>query len=289
MTTKAHKVGKNIFVLLGAAYFLTGCATPAPPNEHQASALETAIDFSAFPNPKITALKKTDPTHLLFVGNSYLYYGDSVHNHVKRMAEAADVNVASELTYKSATIGGAAIFDHNIDHLLEPDNLRVDRPFDVVVLQGGSVAALSEERRKRFAETAADFSDKIENTGAETVLYMTPAYVAPHKRARAGMIRDIASLYITVGNDIDALVIPVGLAYEEAYRRQPTLQLHKSFDGSHPSLEGTYLAAATVYASLYGDSPVGNTYDYYGAIDPETALFLQIVAQDTVNEFFSGQ
>jgi len=100
------------------------------------------------------------------------------------------------------------------------------------------------------------------------------------------MIKDIASLYVETGNQINALVIPVGLAFEEAYRRNPDIQLHKNFDGSHPSLLGTYLAASTVLASIYGISPVGNSYDYFGAIDRADALFLQTVAQDTVSRFY---
>jgi hypothetical protein len=265
-----------------AVWTTAACSTALPsPVDLQAS-----IDFSSLPRPDVTELHGTTPTHVLFVGNSYLYYGDSVHNHVRRMAEAAGLEGASDFTYKSATIGGAALFDHNIDHLIDPENLRVDRPFNVVILQGGSVAALSEERRRLFAETAAEFSAKIKQAGGQTVLYMTHAYVEPHERYRPGMIMDIAKLYIETGNDIDALVIPVGLAFEEAYRRRPDIELHKAFDGTHPDLAGTYLAAATVFASLYGVSPVGNSYDYFGEIDGETAPFLQTVARDTVSEFY---
>ena len=126
----------------------------------------------------------------------------------------------------------------------------------------------------------------IEKSGGEMVLYMTHAYVKPHARFRPDMVKDIASLYIETGNQIDALVVPVGLAFEEAYRRKPDIKLHKSFDGSHPELAGTYLAAATVFASLYETSPVGNDYDYFGAIDKETAHFLQTVAHDTVTKFY---
>ena len=39
--------------------------------------------------PTVTQLKTDKPTHLLFVGNSYLYFGDSLHNHVRRMVIAA--------------------------------------------------------------------------------------------------------------------------------------------------------------------------------------------------------
>jgi hypothetical protein len=65
------------------------------------------------------------------------------------------------------------------------------------------------------------------------------------------------------------------------------MNLHKEFDGSHPNLLGTYLAAATVYAALYGQSPVGNPYDYFGEIGEEDAAYLQQVAQDVVTGFLA--
>lgn len=226
------------------------------------------------------------PTHILFVGNSYFYYNDSLHNHVERLAIAAGLFKEGDLEYKSATIGGAALSDHNIVHLLDPKNLRVDRPFEVVIMQGGSAAPLSKARRKRFAETATLYAEKVRKAGGEPVLYMTHAYVAPHPRAREDMIEDIASLYIETGNQIDAMVIPVGLAFEEAYRRRPDIRLHTSFDGTHPSMLGTYLASCTVFASLYGVSPAGNSYDYFGDVSADEARFLQEVAQDTVVSFY---
>jgi hypothetical protein len=58
------------------------------------------------------------------------------------------------------------------------------------------------------------------------------------------------------------------------------------YDGSHPSRAGTYLAAATVYAALYGRSPVGNNFDAFGEVDTKTRLFLQQVAWDTVKQFY---
>ena len=91
-----------------------------------------------------------------------------------------------------------------------------------------------------------------------------------------------------MGNDLDALVIPVGLAFELAYERRSDIELHKTFDGTHPSLLGTYLAACVVYQSIYGTSTVGIEYDYLGAVDEEDAEFLREIADETVSEFFGG-
>jgi len=239
--------------------------------------------------PEVTSPQVDSPTRVLFVGNSYMYYNDSLHNHVRRLVVAADAELGQALQYKSSTIGGAALSHHNIKHLTTPGQIGVDKPFQLVILQGGSAAPLSQARRRQFRKTVKAFNQVITKRGGKTALYMTHAYVKPHKRASPENIHLTKKLYTTVGNKINALVIPVGLAFEEAYRRRPDLQLHKNFDGSHPNLAGTYLAACTVYASIYGKSPVGNSYDYYGEIDPRTVKFLQQVAADTVREFYSRQ
>lgn len=268
-----------------AALLLCGCAAIA--QEAPPAPAATLADYDE--KPTANRLGQNRPTHILFIGNSYFYYNDSLHNHVERMVIAAGLFEESDLEYKSATIGGAALFDHNIDHLLDPKSLRVDRPFEVVVMQDGSAAPLSQGRRKRFAETAEAYARKVRAAGGEPVLYMTHAYVPPHPQSRPGMIRDISSMYISTGNKIGTLVIPVGLAFEEAYRRRPDIELHTSFDGTHPSMLGTYLAACTVFASLYGVSPVGNSYTYFGDVNPEDARFLQQVAQDTVTSFYDRE
>ena len=133
---------------------------------------------------------------------------------------------------------------------------------------------------------APEIADAARATGAEVALYMTHAYVEPDARYEPDLIDKIAPTYVSVGNEIGALVIPVGLAFERAYAQRPDIVLHKTFDGSHPSLLGTYLGACVVYQSIYGTSPVGVDYDYFGTIDKDDAAFLQQIADETVREFF---
>ncbi len=237
-------------------------------------------------SPQLKRLAVDAPKRILFVGNSYFYYNDSLHNHVRGLAIAGDTSIEKALQYKSATIGGAPLSHHNVQYLLAPGSLGMKQPYEVVILQGNSADAMADASRASFREKAVEFNTVIVKTGAGTALYMTHAYVKPNKSASPDMIRKIEDMYVSVGNEIGALVIPVGLAFEEAYRRKPDIRLHKDYDGSHPELIGTYLAACVVYASLYGKSPVGNSYDYYGRVEKETAAFLQQVAQDTVRRFY---
>ncbi len=245
-----------------------------------AAALAHAADV-----PSVKQRPVDTPHNILFVGNSYFYYNDSLHNHLRRMVDAAGIATEKQLHYKSATIGGAPLSEHDVKGLLVPGRLG-KKPFEIVILQGNSGAALSEARRKSFHDKVVEFNADIVKAGAKTALYMTHAYVTPNKNASPDMIRKVEDMYVSVGNEAGAYVIPVGLAFEEAYRQRPGIVLHKTYDGSHPDLIGTYLAACVVYASLYGKSPVGNTYDYYGKVDKDTAAFLQRVAEQTVRRFF---
>ena len=249
--------------------------------------IATAPALAASTAPTVKAPQVENPMRVLLVGNSYLYYGDSLHNHLRRMVMAADPSTEKKLQYKSATIGGARLEHHDIDWLTTPGRIGVKEPFELVVLQGGSVAPLSEKRREDFKATVAKYAEVIRSRGGQVALYMTHVYVPPHKQTAPENLALTESLYVETGNAVGALVIPVGLAFEEAYRRKPGIQLHKDYDGSHPDLIGTYLAAATAYAAIYGKSPVGNSYDYFGKIDADTAKFLQEVAWDTVQSFFA--
>jgi hypothetical protein len=237
-------------------------------------------------SPSVKQPQVDTPKRVLFVGNSYMYYNDSLHNHVNRIASAADPALQKAIQYKLATIGGAPLEQHNIVHLTTPGNLGVKQPFELVIMQGNSTDALEDGSRAKFRQKVVEFNEVIKKQGGKVALYMTPAHIKPSKFASPDMTSKTADMYIEAGNEIGALVIPTGLAFEEAYRQRPGIKLHQDYDGSHPTLIGTYLAACTVYASVYGKSPVGNSYDYYGKVSKEDAAFLQKVADETVKRFY---
>jgi hypothetical protein len=245
----------------------------------------TTSSLAASLAPTVRAPQVDSPKRVLFVGNSYMYYGDSLHNHVRRMVDAGGIAPLESLKYKSSTIGGAALEHQPVDWLTTPGRIGVKEPFELVILQMGSGEPLSPRRAARLREVLAEYNKLIRARGSMVALYMTQAYTSAHRRYQPENIRLTEAMYVEAGNEIGALVIPVGLAFEEAYRRHPELVLHKS-DATHPSLIGTYLAACTVYAAVYGRSPVANPYTYEGAIPEATAKKLQQVAQDTVERFY---
>jgi len=236
---------------------------------------------------KITSLDNKTPERVLYIGNSYLYYNDSLHNHVRRMLDEVYESEIDTTNYKSVTISGSRSWHHDIDHSLNYKNLGVKNPFQLVIFQGGSGETNTEKERNIFSDEVSKIVKKIKNAGAEAALYMIHAYVEPHEDKNPGMIENIKQMYIDAGNKNDALVIPVGIAFENAYKAEPSIKLHKDYDGSHPSLLGTYLASCVVFASITGISPLKIEYSYFNEINNIEKEFLQKIAHKSVEDFFN--
>ena len=238
--------------------------------------------------PSLAIAGETSLTRVLFIGNSYLYYNDSLHNHVKRMASERFSNMAGrDFQYKSATIGGARLQHHDIEWLLTPGKIGVDRPFQAVIMQGGSFEPLTADTRKIFVDTASHYAEKVRAVGGKPFLYMTHAYVSPHRRAEAGMINLISDTYRRASREAKAEVIPVGLAFGRSYKERPNFSLHMAFDGTHPNLRGTFLGAYVTLFTLYGEAVDTLNYDYFGKMSAEEIAYLQRIARETVADFLT--
>ena len=73
---------------------------------------------------------------------------------------------------------------------------------------------------------------------------------------------------------------------ENSYSNNPDIKLHKHYDGSHPNLLGTYLAACVVFASITQISPKKVDYSYFNKINDADKKFLQQIAHETVENFY---
>ena len=87
--------------------------------------------------------------------------------------------------------------------------------------------------------------------------------------------------YMQIANELNAMVAPVGIAWQNGMLKDPQLGLWQA-DGLHPSIEGSYLAACVFYAVIYQQSPEGLTYT--AGLPEEKAQFLQATAAETVLE-----
>jgi hypothetical protein len=230
------------------------------------------------------------PTSILWVGNSFFYYNNSLHNHVLNLVRGADPASAPRAT--SVTISGSGIDWHDIESYFRPSGIsrysfigdneivfnKPGRQFDAVIIADCSQCPIHLHLKAVFHQYAKKQSAIVIANGARPIFFMTWAY-----KDKPEMAAQLAEEYTIAGNDNDALVIPAGLAFAKAIAQRPDLELYQS-DKRHPTLFGTYLAACTAYAAIYKKSPIGNPYT--AGIDPTTARFLQNVAEETVREYF---
>jgi hypothetical protein len=226
------------------------------------------------------------PKRVLFIGNSLVYYNGALQTHTHRIAAAAEPPLQVRDGFKSVHITSAYLHHYPIEFLVTPANVGFKEPFEVVVLAGSIQEAMTEPARALYRKTVIDFDGVIKKHGGRTALLWLPAVVKPNPLADSDMFGRTQDMMLSVGNEVGALIIPVGLAYQEAYRQRPGIKLQMDYDGSHPTVAGQYLAAAVVYGSLYGKSSVGNRYDYFGALDKDTKVFVQKVADETVRKFY---
>lgn len=213
------------------------------------------------------------PRSILFTGNSFTFYNNSIYLHLRKLLVAEDPATRQEIFLKSMTISGAVLSDHRggLQQMLE------SRPWEVIVLQGHSREAIEQDMAPAFQTTAHDFSTAIRAKGAEPVLFMTWAYAD-----RPEMTEKLVEAYTRLGEASGMRVIPVGLAFAQALEQIDGVRLHDT-DNVHPSLAGTYLAAAVFYSALYGKSP--EHLEYQAALDETLARQLREVAWKTVRDY----
>ena len=102
-----------------------------------------------------------------------------------------------------------------------------------------------------MAENVRLFDEAIKRADSQTVLYLTwNRQHAPETQ------QAIANAYHTIGGELGALVVPVGLAWQRFLAQHDRPALYDR-DQSHPTLAGTYLAACVFLATLLNANPCG--------------------------------
>jgi len=213
------------------------------------------------------------PSSVLFVGNSATYYNGGVESHLRGLA-------ASEPKKVSLYVESEAAPNQTIRGHFDSPRTRTAisrREWDVVVLQGATNEPIASSTKDSFLKYSGLLAVSVKETGARPALFMTWAYLG-----RPGMTNPLRNAYVAAGNNTNALVVPVGLAWDRILQERSTNFLYS--DGRHPSIEGTYLAACVFYASLFGESPEGLRYT--AGLPPTDAAYLQRIAWETTVNFF---
>ena len=240
--------------------------------------------------PTVLSYPKDAPKSVAFIGNSFFYFNNGIISNLGPMV--AEGMKGAPLRQSMITISGSGFDWHDVDSYFRPNaigkysfdaqNNVVMNPtrlplFDAAILMDCSQCPIHPQMKSVFTEYAKKHSDTVKRHGSVPVFFMSWAY-----KDKPDMTIPLADAYTAAGNENGVLVIPVGLAFAKSIASKPDLELYAP-DKRHPSVAGTYLSAATTYAALFNQSPVGLKYN--AGLSPEVALYLQQVAYDTVKEY----
>ncbi len=214
---------------------------------------------------------------ILFIGNSFTSTND-LPRMFSDLAGSGGHRVETGMTAE----GGLSLTDHASS--ITDHDLITGSKWDYVVLQEQSdVPSTDQSRLGQMYPAARALNNAIQYDGAKTIFFMTwahrdgsPANGFPDYQS---MQFQVDSGYMTIAQELNAELAPVGYAWLLALGQNPDLSLWQD-DGSHPSRQGTYLAACVFYAVIFRKSPEGLSHP--SDLSADTAHFLQKVAGDTV-------
>lgn len=218
---------------------------------------------------------------ILFIGNSYTYVND-LPNVFAAVATAAGISV----TVSSVTKGGWTLEKHASP--ADECGARVQTAFaenkyDYVILQEQSYRPIV--KFDLFANAVHTLAEKARANGAQPILYATWGraegcpLLEELSLTNASMTDALAEAYAKVGAELDIPVAHVGRAYYAAYTGS-TAELYHA-DLSHPAPAGTYLAALTLFAKMFGSDPTEIPYTP-DSLSADADMFLKTAAKSAV-------
>ena len=225
---------------------------------------------------------------VLFLGNSYTYVND-----LPKIIKDIAINEGKVFTYESVTPGGCTLFQH-LDSQTSMSKIRQGN-WDYVILQEQSqLPVIDYYRHNTLKPSYKSLHDSIMlyNPKAKVVGYMTwglryggqqcvnfgdGLYCSANFVDFNHMQDSLTAAYCENAYATNSYVAPVGEAWKSALAAEPSLVLHSS-DNSHPSYDGSYLAACVFYSVFWNKSSVGIYHDKQ--IDGTKAELLQTISDE---------
>lgn len=240
-----------------------------------------ALSFASRPEANAAEMTETGTPRILFIGNSF-----TSHNHLpaifKGLCEAAGYHPYIH----SVTKGGQLLEYHANPE--NPTGAKVYKQltkytWDYVIMQDQRYTPMTAPETSTFPACRI-LDNLIRNSGGQTVFYMTWGYETDSFFTIDGVSRQLtmheiqdylSDSYYTIGNELGALVAPAGISFMRCREIYPEISLWQP-DGYHPTPAGSYLAACTLFAAVFEQSPLNN--GYCQELDWDTALKLQKIA-----------
>jgi hypothetical protein len=213
------------------------------------------------------SLRASDTLKVLFLGNSYTYVND-----LPGLCSGMAQSTGDVLIYNSNCLGGYTLKQHFSNS--QTLSLIQQGGWDFVILQEQSQwpsfpMNMVEAEVFPYARGLDSLIRKF-NGCAETVFYRTwgrkngdqsNCAAWPPVCTYRGMDSLLNERYRIMADSNNAILSPVGSAWKFVRENFPDIELY-SFDESHPSEAGSYLAACCFYTVLFRKDPTLIGYNY---------------------------
>ena len=178
---------------------------------------------------------------VLFIGNSFSFYWN-----MPTLFEKIAENQGVVFDVHSATESGASLKNHWLGQKKsQAVELINNKRGDYVIIQDHSLETIN--KLEDFRAYGTNFCEIVKESGAEPILLMTWAY-----SSEINMINTISKQYKLLGSKLNVRVCPVGEIFNLSRTIKPEINLFS--DDKHPSPDGSYLVALSLYKFITGNS-----------------------------------
>jgi hypothetical protein len=228
-----------------------------------------------------------DTLSVLFIGNSYTSY-----NNLPLLVKNLSTSAGKTLNIDSNMPGGSPISSHLNDATTLSKISQGN--WDYVILQEQSqIPTIDYYRYNDMYPAMTDLKSVIEqyNPCAKIITYMTwgrrfggqqcdpsGTYCSPVFDNFNHMQDSLTSAYLEISEQLNIQCAPVGVTWQNILN-DTTLVLH-SGDNSHPNIDGSYVAALTIFSSIWKKSSFGLTYT--AGLTSQLAQYYQSKSDNTV-------
>lgn len=272
-----------------------GDPTSAPDPATSAPATDPTTETTA--SPDTTAeIKEDTMLNILFLGNSLMYYND-----MPELFAQLATTLGKQVHVESVTKGSATISDFT-DERTEVGSkalpLLKNNKWDYVIIEPSRrISPYENTVKDAELASAKKIQELAKAAGGDVLLYsvwgnnngtvieykaITPTNmpeVASHLMGRKSHTKFMHEVNLEFAAALGGVKVALaGYAFENCIAKYPDINLYHS-DERHPSLIGSYLAAAVIYATIYGEN-VANI-PYASSAAPAKGI-IEDVANETV-------
>jgi PKD repeat protein len=224
---------------------------------------------------------------VLFIGNSYTSY-----NNLPQLVQSLSTSAGKTLIIDSSMPGGYIMSSHLEDATTFAKISQGN--WDYVILQEQSqIPTIEYIRDNDMYPAMTDLKALIEqyNPCAKIITYMTwgrryggqqcdpsGTYCSPVFANFNQMQNSLTSAYLEISEQLNVQCAPVGVVWQNILNNSTNV-LH-SGDNSHPNIDGSYVAACTIFSSIWKQGASGLSYT--AGLSSTLAQYYQLISDNTL-------